>query len=75
MECGKTVPRMEPYWICNSLTEEGIEMESFNRSFGRRTYTNPLYDMSDIEVRSWFADKLKVRRIKKDNRGEVSYQL
>lgn len=67
-------PRMEPYWICNSLTEEGIEMESFNRSFGRRTYTNPLYDMSDIEVRSWFADKLKavVKQWLKDNRGEWS---
>lgn len=67
-------PRMEPYWICNSLTEEGIEMESFNRSFGRRTYTNPLYDMSDIEVRSWFADKLKavVKQWLNDNRGEWS---
>ncbi len=67
-------PRMEPYWICNSLTEEGIEMESFNRSFGRRTYTNPLYDMSDIEVRNWFADKLKavVKQWLKDNRGEWS---
>ena len=67
-------PRMEPYWICNSLTEEGIEMESFNRSFGRRTYTNPLYDMSDIEVRSWFADKLKavVKQWLNDHRGEWS---
>lgn len=67
-------PRMEPYWICNSLTEEGIEMESFNRSFGRRTYTNPLYDMSDIEVRSWFADKLKAvaKQWLKNNRGEWS---
>ena len=53
-------PRMEPYWICNSLTEEGIEMEPVTTSFGsRRRYTNPLYDMSDMEVRSWFADKLK----------------
>ena len=52
-------PRMEPYWICNSLTEEGIEMEPSNTTYGRRFYTNPLYDMSDIEVRSWFADKLK----------------
>ena len=67
-------PRMEPYWICNSLTEEGIEMESFNRSFGRRTYRNPLFDMSDIEVRSWFADKLKavVKQWLEDNRGEWS---
>lgn len=33
-------PRMEPYWICNSLTEEGIEMEFFNTTYGRRNYTN-----------------------------------
>jgi len=52
-------PRMDPYWICNSLTGEGIEMEPFNNTFGRKTYSNPLYDMSDIEVRNWFADKLK----------------
>lgn len=52
-------PRMEPYWICNTLTDEGIEMEPSNTTYGRRIYTNPLYDMSDMEVRSWFADKLK----------------
>lgn len=52
-------PRMEPYWLYNSLTEEGIVMVPSGSAFGRRTYTNPLYDKSDIEVRSWFADKLK----------------
>lgn len=53
-------PRMEPFWICNSLTKEGIEMEQFNTTFSsRRRHTNPLYYLSDIEVRNWFADKLK----------------
>lgn len=52
-------PRMEPYWICNSLTDEGIEMEPGNRTYGRRYYENPLYNMSDVEVKNWFATKLK----------------
>lgn len=68
-------PRMEPFWICNSLTEEGIEMEQFNTTFSsRRTHTNPLYYLSDIEVRNWFADKLKavVKQWLNDNRGEWS---
>lgn len=68
-------PRMEPFWICNSLTEEGIEMEQFNTTFSsRRRYTNPLYYLSDIEVRNWFADKLKavVKQWLSDYRGEWS---
>ncbi|MCK9470353.1 MAG: hypothetical protein M0Q88_01180 [Bacilli bacterium] len=77
--------RMEPYWVCNSLTEEGIEMEPFDTTYSsRRNYTNPLYDMSDLAVRSWFADKLKavVKEWLKDegsgtwsriNTEEVSY--
>lgn len=68
-------PRMEPYWICNSLTEEGIEMEPFNTTYGRRNYTNPLYDMSDMEVRTWFADKLKAvvkKWLKDGGNGEWS---
>lgn len=76
--------RMEPYWICNTLTDEGIEMEPSNTTYGRRIYINPLYDMSDIEVRNWFADKLKavVKEWLKDggngewsriNHEEVSY--
>ena len=53
-------PKMEAYWLCNSLTDAGIEMEEYNSSFsGRKTYWNPLYEKSDDEVRSWFADKLK----------------
>jgi hypothetical protein len=62
-------PRMEPYWICNSLVDDGIEMEPFSKLYGRRTYSNPLYDMSDIEVKNWFADKLKlvVKEWLKDN--------
>ena len=52
--------RMEAYWMCNSLSDEGIVMEPSSSSFsGRKYYTNPLYDMTDAEVRSWFADKLK----------------
>lgn len=53
-------PRMQAYWMCNSLTDEGIEMQRYSDSYtGTRSYSNPLYDMSDAEVRSWFADKLK----------------
>lgn len=53
-------PKMEAYWLCNSLTDDGIEMEDYTTSFsGRKTYWNPLYKKSDEEVRSWFADKLK----------------
>lgn len=53
-------PRMEVYWLCNSLTSEGIEMEPRTvYSPHRRTLTNPLYDKSDKEVKDWFANKLK----------------
>lgn len=68
-------PKMEAYWLCNSLTDDGIEMEDYTTSFsGRKTYWNPLYKKSDEEVRSWFADKLKAV-VKKwlgdyDSRGE-----
>lgn len=68
-------PKMEAYWLCNSLTDDGIEMEDYTTSFsGRKTYWNPLYKKSDEEVRSWFADKLKTV-VKKwlgdyDSRGE-----
>ncbi len=61
--------RMEPYWMCNSLTDKGIEMERQNSHYGRKTYWNPLYDMTDEQVRFWFADKLKavVKDWLKDN--------
>lgn len=61
--------KMQAYWICNSITDAGIEMEQYNNSFSRRSYWNPLFDMTDAEVRNWFANKLKavVKEWLKDN--------
>lgn len=49
---------MEPYWMCNDLTPAGIELKLYDDSY-RRNCLNPLYDKSDVEVREWFAKKLK----------------
>lgn len=61
--------KMQAYWICNSITDAGIEMEQYNNTFGRRSYWNPLFDKTDAEVRIWFANKLKavVKEWLKDN--------
>lgn len=66
--------QMEAYWMCNSLTNNGIEMQSSANSFsGTRSYSNPLYDLDDSEVRDWFANKLKtvVKEWLKDNRKPI----
>ena len=72
----ENTPAMEKYWMCNSLTKDGIEMQPSSKSFsGLKFYVNPLYDMTDQEVRNWFADKLKavVKDWLDDNTSEAGW--